>query len=67
MTEDETNALLREVEQMSYEEMARKWRCAPLGGSPYFQTGPVYDAFAARFASFGGWTPVISKRIGWGC
>jgi hypothetical protein len=64
MSEDETNALLRKVEQMSHEDMARAWRFAPVG-SPYFADQRVWDVFNARWQAFRGWNPELSKRIGW--
>lgn len=35
-------------------------------GHPYFNsTLPYWDVFDARFKSLGGWTPELSKSIGW--
>lgn len=52
-----------EIDNMSQEEMAYLWRFAP-PGSPYFK-GEVGAYFKARFNSLGGFTPEISKKIGW--
>jgi len=52
---------------MSQEKMARMSRFTP-SGHPYFimnEPGNLSDYFQDPFASKGGWTPKISKRIGW--
>ncbi len=51
------------IDRMSQEQMAAKWRFAPIG-DPMFQ-GEVGDYFTERFKSLGGFTPEISKRVGW--
>jgi hypothetical protein len=53
----------REIDKMSRFEMARKWRFAPVG-DPMFQ-GEVGDYFDKRFKELGGFSPEISKKIGW--
>ena len=56
---------VRRINLMSHEEMAVMWREAP-AGHPYFDsTLPLYEIFKTRFASFGGMTTKMSKRIGW--
>jgi hypothetical protein len=53
---------LAHINSMSQEEMARLFRFAP-AGHPYFVTdSPLSRAFDARFKGF---TPAISKSIGW--
>ena len=53
------------IDAMPHEEMCRKWRFAALG-DPLLQ-GAVGAYFSDRlFKHFGGFTPEISKRIGWG-
>lgn len=54
----------QEIDNMSQEEMAYLWRFGP-HGSPYFK-GEVGDYFKKRFKELGGFTPEISKKIGWG-
>jgi len=58
-----TPEIKRRIDAMTREEMARLWRFAPLG-DPMFQddTG---DYFRQRFRELGGFSPAISKAIGW--
>jgi hypothetical protein len=53
----------KRIDDMSQEEMARMWRFAPTG-EPLLQ-GDTGDYFSAIFQGKGGFTPEISKRIGW--
>ena len=68
MPEPEPNVLTigraAEIDKLTHEEMARLWRFSP-PGHPYFQKGSLSDYFINRFKSLGGFTPVISKTIGW--
>ncbi len=68
MTEKLTEIEQKEVEiinKMSQMEMASMWRQAP-SGHPYFDNSkPYYKIFKKRFDSLGGFTPAISKAIGW--
>lgn len=53
------------INMMGREEMCRLWRNAP-PGHPYFDsTKPYYAIFKARFDGLGGFSPAISKKIGW--
>lgn len=59
------NEEIEKIHQMSQLEMARLWRFAP-SGHPYFDiTKPFWNVFKNRFDDLGGFTPVISKAIGW--
>jgi len=51
------------IDALSRLEMARKWRFAPIG-DPMFQP-PAGEYFKQRFAELGGFSPEISKAIGW--
>ena len=53
----------QEINGMSRETMARKWRFAPVG-DPLLQ-GVIGEYFQKRFKELGGFSPEISKRIGW--
>lgn len=65
MTDEElTDSIKSEIDSMSREAMASQWRFAPIG-HPWFQPGPVYDYWKARFDLLGGMSPGISKAIGW--
>lgn len=62
MTDEE---IIEKINNMSQTEMARLWRFAP-SGHPYFDsTKPFFKIFKERFDNFGGFTPAISKTIGW--
>ena len=60
--EQEAISLKAQIDVMSREEMARRWRFAPVG-DPMFQ-GEVGDYFEKRFKELGGFSPEISKKIG---
>jgi hypothetical protein len=54
------------INSMSRMEMARLWRFAP-PGHPYFDSSlPYHEIFSKRFKELGGFSPEISKTIGWG-
>ncbi len=53
------------INAMTHEELARKWRYAPLGDDYFNEDLPYYEVFRARlYDHFGGFTPEISKAIG---
>ena len=52
-----------EIDQMSHYELCRVWRFAKIG-DPRFQ-GEAGDYFAQKLKEAGGFTPEISKAIGW--
>jgi len=65
VTEQEVADWKKKIDAMSQEEMCRLWRFAE-PGHPCFVTGtPVTEHFMKRFNELGGFTPEISKRIGW--
>ena len=65
MTEEETKTIER-INRMGQYEMASLWRNAQ-AGHPYFDsTKPFFKIFKKRFDDLGGFTPAISKSIGWG-
>jgi hypothetical protein len=53
------------ISRMSHEEMARSIRFAPSGDPLFDDRLPLYEIFSKRFNELGGWTPELSKRIGW--
>ena len=64
MKEDEKGNM-RHINNMSQRDMAHLWRNAP-SGHPYFdKTKPYFKVFDKRFKELGGFTPEISKAIGW--
>ncbi|KKK97727.1 hypothetical protein LCGC14_2649840 [marine sediment metagenome] len=54
------------INSMDHESMCSLWRFAAIG-HPYFDaTKPYYEVFRKRlYDHFGGFTPEISKSIGW--
>ncbi len=63
MEDQEIEDWKKKIDAMSQTEMAQLWRFAP-SGHPIFSS-PLYDYFNVRFNSLGGFTPGISKAIGW--
>ena len=61
------DALKASVDEMSHFEMCRLWRFGTVGSSPYFDNShPISEYFQHRlFKHFGGFTPKISKQLGW--
>ena len=58
-----------DIDKMSHYEMCRMWRFSPSDElHPYFdRTNPISEYFYNRlFNYFGGFTPEISKQLGWG-
>jgi len=55
-----------EISTMSREDMARLYRFAKAGHPVFDSTLPLYNIFKKRFAELGGFSPEISKKIGWG-
>lgn len=51
------------IDALSREQMARIWRFSPLGEFPYLDKAGDY--FKQRFEELGGWSPELSKKIGW--
>ena len=65
MVDDEQKTIDR-INHMSQESMASLWGYAP-SGHPYFDSSkPYFKIFEKRFKKLGGFTPAISKSIGWG-
>lgn len=66
-TPEQIEEALARIEQMEHLEMCRLWRMAPKGSEIYFRSDlPTGEAFKTRlFEHFKGFTPEISKQIGW--
>ena len=62
----EQQETIDKINSMSHENMCALWRFAT-PGHPYFDTTlPYAEVFEKRlFEHFGGFTPEISKSIGW--
>lgn len=52
-----------EIDAMSRLEMASRWRFAPIGDTLF--EGESGEYFDKRFKELGGFSPEISKKIGW--
>lgn len=71
-TQEQIDNFAKDIEEMSHEEMARKWRFSP-SGDPFFRTDlktsdgkSLPDIYKERFfGEFGGFNPELSKIIGW--
>ena len=63
---DKQRIEIDKINKMSHFEMCKLWRYAP-AGHPYLDgTKPYFVIFEKRlFKHFGGFTPEISKQIGW--
>ena len=66
-SEQEIADALAKIETMAHDTMCRLWRFAPTGSEIYFRSDlPTGEAFKERlFNFFGGFTPEISKELGW--
>ena len=53
----------KQIDGMTQEQLCRKWRFAPLGDP--LLTGDTGDYYAKVLKEKGGFTPEISKRLGW--
>ena len=65
LSESQIQKKLEEISTMSHYAMGWAWRHAPIGPETYFNDPRLADAFTARFKAFGGFTPELSKQIGW--
>jgi len=64
MTEQErVEALKKQIDGMSHYGLCSRWRFSK-AGDPFFQ-GEVGDYFKAKLKEMGGFTPEISKSLGW--
>jgi hypothetical protein len=65
MTSDRIDEWKKKIDAMSHSEMASLWRFAPAGHPVFDSTLPLFNYFKTRFDSMGGFTPEISKKLGW--
>ena len=65
LTEEEKK-VIDKINEMDHLDMASLWRNAPSGHSYFDTTKPYHEVFKKRlFTHFDGFTPAISKSIGW--
>ena len=57
--------IVEEINKLTQYEMAKLWRFAPDGHIYFDATLPYYKIFKDRFKELGGFTPEISKQLGW--
>ena len=57
--------IIEDINKLSQKEMARLVRFAPLGHIYFDSSKPYHAVFKERFKNLGGFTPEISKKIGW--
>jgi hypothetical protein len=65
MTDQEIIDWKLKIDNMTQEEMASLWRFAPAGHVLFRNDLPFSEYFQKRFKELGGFTPEISKKIGW--
>lgn len=65
MTQKEIQADMDIINNMSRVEMARMWRFTSSGHRYFDSSLPFYNVFQERFKLLGGFSPEISKEIGW--
>jgi len=69
MSEIEIKKCKEEIDNLSHEEMCKLWRFIPAGQnlcpSNKENNMEVEEYFIKKFHSLGGFTPEISKKIGW--
>jgi len=65
MTQEQVEQEKKKIDAMSRKEMCRLHRFAK-SGHPYFVTGSeLNDHWENKWKELGGFTPEISKEIGW--
>lgn len=66
-TEEQVENALKHIENMDHFEMCSIWRFSKNGNIYLRNDLPTGEAFKTRlFKHFGGFTPEISKELGWG-
>lgn len=53
------------INKLTREEMCHLWRFSPSGHKYFDSNLPYYEVFKKRLGEFGGFSPEISKGIGW--
>jgi len=65
MTELEIQIEIDKINKLSQYEMCHLWRFSH-PGHPYFDRNlPLFEIFNKKFKKLGGFTPEISKSLGW--
>ena len=58
-----TDEMKQRIDNLTREEMASRWRFVPAGDPMFRDDAGKY--FEQRFKELGGFSPSISKKIGW--
>ena len=66
MTQAEIDVEIKKINDLSRYEMARLRRFAPSGHIYFDMSLPFWKIFEERFKELGGFSPEISKSLGWG-
>ena len=64
MDDNTSDEIKARIDSMTRYEMARMWRFAKAGEEPLLQ-GAAGQYFSTRFRELGGFSPEISKALGW--
>jgi len=65
MNNEEINKYIEKINNMTHRDMCIAYRFAKCGDPIFDNRLPLYIIFKKRFDAFGGFTPEISKDIGW--
>ena len=67
MTADEIEIHKNHIDSFDRETMCRQWRFGKAGQYPWFDTAnaELWEHWKKRFKELGGFSPEISKQIGW--
>lgn len=67
LTDEQTAQYTAQINGFDQYEMCRQWRFSKPGTYPWFDTqSPLWPIWEKRFKELGGFTPAISKSLGWG-
>ena len=66
LTEAQISDYKKFIDNMSQFEMCKLWRFAETGHPIFNKDNGLYNYFKERFDKLGGFTPEISKALGWG-
>jgi hypothetical protein len=65
MTEKEIVEAKKEIDKMSQYELCRLWRFLPASSNGLFSNIEVAEYLKKKLEEKGGFTPEISKQLGW--
>ena len=65
MKQEEIDAWIERINDMSHEQMCYLWRFSPSGHPIFDSSLSLFEIFNEKFQQLGGMTTEISKKIGW--